>query len=104
MNQSAARGPSFFRSQSLWDDAMAEAIADFRASHPDHVVLLVVGAFHVNHGLGTITKYRLRRPQDDVATIVMTMGDGDALPFAPADERAGDVVVKVRPPSRAAAQ
>ncbi len=65
------RAPTFFRSQSLWDDTMAESIARFRDLHPDHKVLFVVGAFHVRGGLGALTKYRQRRPNDTVSLIVM---------------------------------
>lgn len=93
------RAPTFFRSQSLWDDAMAEAMADFRAAHPDHRVLFVVGAFHVVRGEGTITKYRLRRGKDEVRLLVMDAAGKDGVAFEPDDVGAGDAVFKVVMPA-----
>lgn len=92
------RGPAFFRSQSLWDDAMAEAVADFRAARPAHRVLLIVGGFHVAHGEGTLTKYRLRRGKDEVRILLMSPAPAPAsdLAFLPADLGSADVVLKVR--------
>jgi uncharacterized iron-regulated protein len=97
-----AMAPAFFRGQSLWDDAMAESVARFRDARPEYRVLLIVGAFHVAGGLGTITKYRHRRTHDRVALLVMEHGEGDDLPFAEEDRGAGDAVLKVRPTPRAA--
>lgn len=96
------RGASFFRSQSLWDDAMAEAIADFREAHPRHRVLFIVGAFHVTGGLGTLTKYAGRRPGDRTTTLVMTHDTEAHLPWRAGDAGLGDTVLKVRPEARQA--
>ena len=92
------RGPSFFRSQALWDDAMGEAVADFRAAHPETAVLLVVGAFHVTRRLGTVTKLLERQPGDRVHVMVMKMAQ-EGLTFDDTHREAGDVVVLVRRPS-----
>jgi uncharacterized iron-regulated protein len=94
------RGPSFFRSQSLWDDAMAEAVADFRDEHPDTRVLFIVGGFHIQNGLGTITKYKLRRPGDGIRTVVMSMDSEAHLPFDEEETGSGDLVVNVPAPKR----
>ncbi|MDA1194147.1 MAG: ChaN family lipoprotein [Planctomycetota bacterium] len=94
----AERGASFFRSQSLWDDAMAEAIVDYRAEHPACRVLLIVGAFHVTSGEGTVTKYRLRRGKDAVRVITMRMSSDPRLRFEDADLGTGDLVLKVPAP------
>jgi uncharacterized iron-regulated protein len=95
------RAPTFCRAQSLWDDAMAESIADFRAAHPRHRVLFVVGAFHVARGEGTLTKYRLRRGKDEVRVLVMEAAGERGLAFEPDDAGLGDAVFKVRMPERA---
>ena len=94
----SAKGPSFFRSQSLWDDAMAEAMVEFRAEHPAHRVLLIVGGFHVERGLGTITKYRNRRGKDDVRILLMKMSQDPKL--SPVDDEMGsaDVLLKIPAP------
>lgn len=101
---SEAMGPKmagpFFKAQSLWDDAMAESMARHRDANPDHRVFFVVGGFHVRNGLGTITKYRQRRPDDKVAILVMDFGEPPALAFDEEDRGAGDALLKVRPPER----
>ena len=94
-----ARGPSFFRSQSLWDDAMAEAMVDFKSENPNHRILLIVGAFHVEKGLGTVTKYRMRRGKDEVRILTMTMDKEPTLPFRDEDLGKGDLVLKVPYPA-----
>lgn len=93
-----AMAKPFFRSQSLWDDAMAESMAEFRESHPNHRILFVVGGFHVTEKLGTITKYLQRRPGDRVSSIVMSMSPDGSLAWDPADHHAGDAVLMVKPP------
>ena len=93
------RGPSFFRSQSLWDDAMAEAIVDFRSENPGHRVLLIIGGFHVENGLGTITKYRMRRGKDEVRVLRMAFSKDPQLAFEDADLGTGDLVLKVPVPA-----
>jgi uncharacterized iron-regulated protein len=89
------RGPSFFRSQSLWDDAMADSMARFREGHPQHRILFVVGGFHVRGHLGTIKKYRLRRADDAVRVLGMVVGQGGETTFGPGDKGHADVVLKV---------
>ena len=90
----------FFLSQSLWDDAMAESMAEFRASHPNHRILFIVGAFHVTEGLGTITKYSQRRPDDKVSALIMSMSPDGTLAWDEADHHAGNAVLMVKPPKK----
>jgi uncharacterized iron-regulated protein len=93
----ADRGSKLIKAQSLWDDAMADAIASHRAAHPDSRVMLVVGGFHVAARLGTITKFSARRPGDRVALLSMTQAEPPALAFD-ADERGeGDLILTVAP-------
>lgn len=94
------RGPSFFRSQALWDDAMGEAMADFRDAHPDTRILFIVGGFHITGGLGTITKYQLRRGGDHIRVILMAMDNERHLPFDEEEAGTGDLVVNVPAPER----
>ena len=95
------RGASFFRAQALWDDAMAEACADFRAANPGHRIMLIVGAFHVRGGLGTITKYAQRRPDDRARILCMRYTQSLPISFDDEDRDAGDVVLKVHIPATA---
>lgn len=86
------RGPRFWPSMALWNDAMAESMARHRSAHPDARVMLVVGAFHVAGGLGTVTAYRERRAEDRVAVVTAIAG---TVAFAAGDRGEGDLVVKV---------
>ena len=99
----AKRAPSFFRSQSLWDDAMAEAVTDWRETNPNGRVLLIVGAFHVGHQGGTVTKIQARRPQDRVTTLVMDMM-APPLGFTGEDTGVGDLSLKVPLPEKKPAE
>ena len=96
------RGAAIFKSQALWDDAMAEAITDFKSIHPNHRVLLVVGGFHVTGGLGTLTKYKQRREQDSILTLLMDHAarDTDAIAWDSESKGAADYVLVVRPQPR----
>jgi len=89
------RGPAFYPAMALWNDAMAESAADFRAAHPEHRVLLVVGAFHVAGRLGAITQYLARRPDDRAQVLVMQATEGPMVATAE-DRGEGDLVLKVR--------
>jgi uncharacterized iron-regulated protein len=42
----------FFLSQVLWDETMAEGIADFIQAHPDHQVVVLAGQGHIVYGYG----------------------------------------------------
>jgi uncharacterized iron-regulated protein len=93
----ADRGTKLIKAQSLWDDAMADAIASHRAAHPDSRVMLVVGGFHIAARLGTITKFSARRPSDRVALLSMAQGEPPALAFDSDERGEGDLILTVAP-------
>jgi uncharacterized iron-regulated protein len=95
------RGPRLFKAQALWDDAMAEAIADFRQAQPERRVMLVVGAFHARGRGGVVTKFLRRRPFDGVALLSMAHGRGHDLAVEPEDLGSADALLLV-PPEAAA--
>lgn len=86
------RGPAFFKSMALWNDAMAESIVRARAADPTARVMLVVGAFHVAGRLGVVTQVRAHAP--DTRTQVLTMRDG-GVAWRSSDRGEGDLVVCV---------
>jgi uncharacterized iron-regulated protein len=86
------RGPPFFKSMALWNDAMAESVARARAERPELRVLLIVGTFHVAARLGTITQIAARSPDATIRVLTMRNG-GTAWRASDADE--GDLVVCV---------
>jgi len=83
----------FYRSQLLWDDSMAESLANARQRHPNRRVMLVVGVFHVARWGGTALKFRERRPDDRVCTVVYSSTTDGAFTFDEQDRHAGDVVI-----------
>ncbi len=58
-----------FDGQSLWDNAMGEAVADAITAHPGHLVLHVVGGFHVQYRDGTVAQTARRAPKADLRVI-----------------------------------
>lgn len=87
------RGPAFFKSMALWNDAMAEAIVRTRAADPQVRVMLVVGAFHVAGKLGVVTSVQQRAAA--TSTRVLTMRNGGAA-WRETDRDEGDLVVCVK--------
>lgn len=86
------RGPSFFKSMALWNDAMAGSVVRARAETPDLRVLLIVGTFHVAARLGTITRIAELSPDASIRVLTMRNG-GTAWRSSDADE--GDLIVAV---------
>ncbi len=83
----------FFRSQLMWDDAMAESIANHRKRHPAERVMLIVGSFHVAREGGTVRKYLERRPKDRTLTVVFVGAEDGNFPLRDEDRDAGDFVI-----------
>ncbi len=95
----ASSWEDFFKAQVLWDDAMAESIANFRDRFPRHRALLIVGSFHVAHEGGTVLKLRERRPHDRLVTVVYRDNPDGQFAFREEDHGAGDVVIYgLKPP------
>ena len=82
-----------YKAQLLWDQAMADSIADFRDRFPSRRVMLVVGGFHVARNGGTVQKLRRRRPKDKLLTVVYRDNPDGQFTFDEEDRGAGDVVI-----------
>jgi len=82
-----------FRPMLLWDDSMAESVADYRAAHGGHRVMLVVGRFHVASEGGTLQKFRQRRPHDRICTIVYSSRPTGAFALDKEDADSADIVI-----------
>jgi uncharacterized iron-regulated protein len=83
----------FYRAQLLWDEAMADALVNFRERFPKHRVMLVVGGFHVQHDGGTAAKFRTRRPHDRVCTLAYSAATDGRLALDQDDRDAGEIVL-----------
>jgi uncharacterized iron-regulated protein len=55
---------NFFAAQSAWDDTMAWQAQQYVQSHPGHVVVIIVGDFHVSYGGGLPDRLRARGVSD----------------------------------------
>jgi uncharacterized iron-regulated protein len=90
---------AFYRAQLLWDETMADSVADFRAQCPTSRVMLIVGRFHVASDGGTAQKLRRRRPADRIVTVVYSGTTDTELAFDPDDCSAGDIAIcGIQPP------
>lgn len=58
-----------FIAQCAWDDTMAWKSVEFVASNPDHVLVVVVGEFHVQYGGGIKHRLLQRNPSAKVVTL-----------------------------------
>lgn len=74
----------FFTAQVLWDETMADAIAQFRRSHPETRVVAIVGRGHVVYGYGIPS--RVARRLGDAAvqrSVLFGEVEGEELPASP---------------------
>jgi uncharacterized iron-regulated protein len=62
-----------YRAQCAKDDAMAEGIADYLATHPHRQPLVIHcnGSFHTDYGLGTAARLAQRAPLAQAAIVSM---------------------------------
>ncbi|MFZ3231603.1 MAG: ChaN family lipoprotein [Pseudobdellovibrio sp.] len=82
-------GPVFeryFVSQSTWDDTMAWKATEFIKTHPDQVLVIVVGEFHVQFGGGLADRILARDPKLKVISVsqiwaVNMAEDGTVVPM-----------------------
>lgn len=50
----------YFEAQSTWDDTMAWQAAEFLRTHPEQVLVIIVGEFHVQYGGGLPDRLKAR--------------------------------------------
>lgn len=65
-----------FLAQSAWDDTMAWQAGEFVRSHPDHVLVIIVGEFHVQYGGGLPDRLRARYPGLKIMTVSQIWAEG----------------------------
>lgn len=74
----------FLTAQVLWDETMAESIAQFRQAHPDTRIVAIVGRGHVVYGYGIPSRVD-RRLGDGTVQRSVLFGDveGEEFPASP---------------------
>lgn len=85
----------FFAAQCIKDDAMAEAIADHLAAKPGTSVIHWNGAFHSDHGLGTVERLKRRRPDVRVAILTTVRSDDPRYRLTDEERAAADFAIVV---------
>jgi len=61
----------FFSAQVLWDETMAETVANFAKENPDHTVVVLAGQGHIMHGWGIPDRVARRLGEDLQHTTVL---------------------------------
>ncbi len=84
--------------QSLWDAAMAHAVAGALDRTPDALVVHLAGGFHVENGTGTPEALASYRPGTRAVIVAIRPVD-DPTRFDSARAGAGDFVILTRAPS-----
>jgi uncharacterized iron-regulated protein len=76
----------FYTAQLLWDETMAERIANFVKQQPDYRVVVLAGRAHVIYGHGIPDRVRRRMGQSKFTQKTVLLSDeGDQQPPQPAD-------------------
>jgi len=66
----AAAAEKSYAAQVTRDDTMAESIANYLRANPGDKLVHVTGAFHVEAGLGTIERLKMRAPNLNIALVL----------------------------------
>ena len=53
---------SFARQQTLWDETMAETVAEYMQAYPERRMLVIAGGWHINYGFGIPRRVHHRLP------------------------------------------
>ena len=60
----------FVQVQSVWDETMAQAVADYLSAHPDKAMVVLAGAGHIAFGSGIPSRVRRRMPDARIAILL----------------------------------
>lgn len=65
----------FYTAQLLWDETMAEGIANFVQQQPDHQIIVLAGRSHISYGYGIPNRVlrRLKKPQSIQKTVLLSL-------------------------------
>ena len=66
---------NFFSAQVLWDETMAEAVAEYHQAHPRSQVIVLAGAGHINNDYG-VPERVARRVTEDFEQYSVSLGNG----------------------------
>jgi uncharacterized iron-regulated protein len=66
---------NFWAAQVLWDETMAERIAQQRLAQPERQVIVLAGEGHIAYGYGIPSRVARRLPAVTQASVVLTSSD-----------------------------
>lgn len=66
---------NFFAAQVLWDETMAEAIAQFYQANPDYQIVVLAGAGHIIYGYGIPSRVARRISQTSFRQLSVLLGE-----------------------------
>ena len=76
---------NFFAAQSSWDDTMAWQSVEFFKKHPDQVLVIVVGEFHVQYGGGLPDRLKARLTAAGIDSSLITVSQIMTYGMSPDD-------------------
>lgn len=68
---------NFFAAQSTWDDSMAWRASEFLKTHPEQILVIIVGEFHVQYGGGLPDRLKARGQKVTSFSLVNLEGFSD---------------------------
>lgn len=79
---------NFFLAQVLWDETMAEGIADFVATNPDYQVVVLAGRGHIIYGYGIPDRVARRLAETEFSQRSLLLHPSEDLVSESGDEEA----------------
>jgi uncharacterized iron-regulated protein len=67
----------FVQVQSVWDETMAQTVADYLAAHPDKAMIVLAGSGHIAFGSGIPRRVKRRLPDIETAILLPADKPGD---------------------------
>lgn len=93
-----AKAERSYLAQLMRDNTMAESILKALQNYPDHQLIHTNGAFHSNHGLGTVAALQKLKPNLNIKVISPIYTESPQQPKVEADDYlAGDYVYLIQP-------
>lgn len=89
---------NYFAAQSAWDETMAWRSVEFLKQHPDQVLVIVVGEFHVQYGGGLPDRIKARLAAEGMNNSILTVSQMMVYGMAPEQIAAEMIPSKVEGP------
>jgi uncharacterized iron-regulated protein len=94
---------NYFMAQSIWDDTMAWRASKFMKRHPEQILFIIVGEFHVQYGGGLPDRLRSRGIKNILSISLLNLDgmseqeEAEAVRPSDLDGPRADVILATRP-------